>query len=158
MLMRTNADVNVKKLIDKGICDKGLILNPTNCECECDKSCDAREYLGYNNCKCRKKLVDKLVEDCSENIDGNEVIYNQTVNVSSSNYKCGSCTLYIVFFAVFSETSVIISAVFIYFSWYLKESNDQLCFKKIMFVLNLIHVFKQQFNECKSVKHIDENS
>ena len=26
-----------KELIDKGICDKGFIWNPSNCECECDK-------------------------------------------------------------------------------------------------------------------------
>ena len=29
-----------KKLIDKGVCDKGCIWNPSNCERECDKSCD----------------------------------------------------------------------------------------------------------------------
>ena len=61
-----------KELIDKGIWDKEFIWNPRNCECECDKSCDVGEYLDYENCKCRKKLVDKLVEECSENIDGNE--------------------------------------------------------------------------------------
>ena len=27
---------------------------------------DVRECLGYENCKCRKRLVDKLVEECSE--------------------------------------------------------------------------------------------
>ena len=58
-----------KELIDKGVCDKGSIWNPSNCECECDKSCDVGEYLDYENCKCRKKLVDKLVEECTENID-----------------------------------------------------------------------------------------
>ena len=26
------------------------------------------EYLDYENCKCRKKLVNKLVEMCTENI------------------------------------------------------------------------------------------
>ena len=31
------------------------------------------EYLDYKNCKCRKKLVDKLVEECSENIDEKEI-------------------------------------------------------------------------------------
>ena len=25
--------------------------------------------LNYENCKCRKSLVDKLVEECNENID-----------------------------------------------------------------------------------------
>ena len=58
------------------------------------------------------------------------MIYNETINVSSSDYKCGSCTLYIVSFVVFLVTSVIISAVFISFYWYLKENNDQLCLKK----------------------------
>ena len=38
-------------------------------ECKCDKSCDFGEYLDYENCKCRKRLVDKLVEECNENID-----------------------------------------------------------------------------------------
>ena len=28
------------------------------------KSCDVGEYLDYENCKCRKRLVDKLVEEC----------------------------------------------------------------------------------------------
>ena len=32
-------------------------------------SCDVREYLDYENCKCRKNLVDKLVQECGENID-----------------------------------------------------------------------------------------
>ena len=39
-----------------------IYLEPTNCECESDKSCDVGKYLGYENCKCRKKLVDKLIE------------------------------------------------------------------------------------------------
>ena len=56
-------------MIDKGVCDKGYAWNPSNCECECDKSCDVGEYLDFENCKCRKRLVDKLVEECTENID-----------------------------------------------------------------------------------------
>ena len=58
-----------KELIGKGVCDKGYTWNPSNCECECDKSCDVDEYLDYENCQCRKRLVDKLVEECNENID-----------------------------------------------------------------------------------------
>ena len=58
-----------KELINKGVCDKGSIWNPSNCECECDKLCDTGEYLDYKNCKCRKKLVDKLVDKCTDNID-----------------------------------------------------------------------------------------
>ena len=51
-----------KKLIDKGVCNRGFIWNLSNFECECDKSCDVGEYLDYENCKCRKKLAEKLVE------------------------------------------------------------------------------------------------
>ena len=58
-----------KELIDKCVCDIGYIWNPSNCECECDKSCDVAEYLDYENCKCRKRLVDRLVEEYAENID-----------------------------------------------------------------------------------------
>ena len=43
-------------------------------------SCDVGEYLDYKNCKCRKRLIDKLVEKCRGNIDGNKVIYNSTFN------------------------------------------------------------------------------
>ena len=32
------------------------------------------QYLDYKNCKFRKKVIDKLIEECSENIDGNEII------------------------------------------------------------------------------------
>ena len=58
-----------KELIDKGVCNKGHTWNPSNCECECDKSCDVGEYLDFENCKCRKRLVDKLTEECTEDID-----------------------------------------------------------------------------------------
>ena len=46
-----------KELIDKGVCNKESIWN---CDCECDKSCDAGEYFAYENYKCRKKLVISL--------------------------------------------------------------------------------------------------
>ena len=50
-----------KELIDKCACDKGFIWYPSNCECECDKSYVVGKYLDYEKCKCREKLVDKLV-------------------------------------------------------------------------------------------------
>ena len=115
-----------KELIGKGICDKLFIWNPTNCECECDKSCNIGEYLDYKKSKCRNKLVDKLVEECIENIDGNKMLHNETLDVIPLNdYKkeCRSCTIYIVLFAVFFITRICISSAFIYFHWYLKQDN-----------------------------------
>ena len=58
-----------KELIDEGVCNKGFIWNPSNCECQSDKACDVGEYLDYDNCKCRKKLVDKLVDECGETVE-----------------------------------------------------------------------------------------
>ena len=60
-------------MIDKGVCDKGFILNPSNYEGECDKSCDVGQYLDYENLKCRKKLNDKLVEEYTEDIDETKI-------------------------------------------------------------------------------------
>ena len=76
-----------KELINKGRCDKRFIWNPSNCGCECDKSCDFGEYLDFENCKCRKKLIER----CSEDIFENEIIYNTTLNEN----VCNSCTIYI---------------------------------------------------------------
>ena len=100
--MKINVDVNAKNLIDKGICDKGFIWNPSNCEW--DKLCDIGEYLDYKNCKCRNKIVDKLLEECSEYIDGNEKIYNKTSNDVPLNAKvCNSCIIYIALFVIFFQ-------------------------------------------------------
>ena len=63
-----------KELIDKGTCDEGFIWNPSSCECECDKSCNIDEYLDYSSCECRKKLIDPLVEECTENINEAELV------------------------------------------------------------------------------------
>ena len=95
-----------KELVDKGVCDKDFIWNPSNYECECDKSCDIDEYLDYENCKCRKRLVDKLVDKCNENIDEEVKIVNESKN------KCNSCIFYIVLFWIFLTINVGIGAYF----------------------------------------------
>ena len=89
-----------KELIDKRMCDKGFTWNPSNCECKCDKSCDIGEYLDYRNCKYRKKIIDKLTEECSKNINGSEMLYNETLDIisSSDNKTSDSCIVYIVLF------------------------------------------------------------
>ena len=69
-----------KKLIHKGRCDDGFIWNPSTCKCKCDKSCNVGEYLDYVNCKCRKRLIDKLLEKIDEYIDGSKMVYNATLS------------------------------------------------------------------------------
>ena len=63
-----------KELIDNWKCDKGFIWNPSNCECVCDQLFDVEDNLDHKNCKYRKRLIYKLVEECSENIDGNKMV------------------------------------------------------------------------------------
>ena len=116
-----------KELIDKGMCDKGFIWNPSNCECESDKSCDIGEYLDYKNCKCRKKIIDKLTEECSENINGNEMLYNETLDIISSsdnnnNKTSTSCIVYIVLFSVFLRINISM-AIYISLFLYLKNRS-----------------------------------
>ena len=113
-----------KELIDKDVCDEGYIWNPSNFECECDKSSDIDEYLDYENCKCRKKIVDKLVDECIETI---EEVKPATItlveNENENSYKCSSCIMYTVLFWIFFIINVGIGAYFVYFYWYLKNNS-----------------------------------
>ena len=70
-----------KEFIDKDICNKGYAWNPSNCKCECDKSCDVGEYLDHENCKCRKRLIDKLVEECSKILMKQNQLYLNIISV-----------------------------------------------------------------------------
>ena len=110
-----------KDLIDKGVCNKGFIWNPSNCECECDKACDVGEYLDYEYCKYRKKLVDKLVDECTEAVE--EVkLAKITLAQNENSYKCNSWTVYTVLFWIIFVINVGgLSAYFVYFYGYLKK-------------------------------------
>ena len=106
------------------MCDKGFIWNPSNCECECDKACDVGEYLGYENCKCSKKLVDKLVDECTETVE--EVKLAKTILAENENsYKCSSCTVYIVLMILVFTTCAGISAYLFYYNWSLVKFNNR---------------------------------
>ena len=100
-------------MIDNGRSDKGYIKSPSNCECKCDKLCDVGVYLDYKNCKCRKRLIDELVEECIENIDGNKMIYNSTLN----DYVkiCSFSTVYIVYIVCHSLMIIVINSAYFYF-------------------------------------------
>ena len=88
-----------KELIDEDVCNKSYIWNPSNCECECDKCCNIGEYLNYKNCKCRKKLGDKLIDKCTESIEKTKLV-NITFNENENNYGHNSCRVYIVLMIV----------------------------------------------------------
>ena len=100
-------------MIDKGVCDKGFIWNPSNCECECDKSCDIAEYLDYSKCKCRKKLVDSLVEECTENVEETKLVKK---NLDKNETKLDENKYRMLFWVsfIFFIISIGISIYFIY--------------------------------------------
>ena len=127
-----------KELINKGVCDKYFIWNRNNCECECNKSCDFSECLDYKNFKCRKRLVNKLVEKCNETID--EVKLTKIEN----SYKCNSCILYIVLFSIFFTINAGFGA-------YLRTINTQIVMKN-MFLDIMIMFIKQKIINIKLEK------
>ena len=107
-------------MIDKGVCDRGFIWNPSNSECKCGKSFDVSEHLDYENCRFRRKLVDKLAKECTENID--EVkLAGITLAKNENNHKYSSCTLCIVFFSTTFTINVGIGTCFVYSHCYLKK-------------------------------------
>ena len=109
-----------KELIDKGVCDKGFIWNPSNYECECDESCSIGEYLDYSNFKCRKKLLDPLVEECTKNIDEIKLVNITVENKNNNRYP--SYDVYKVLFWLFFIVFISNSGIIIYFV-YLKYVN-----------------------------------
>ena len=64
----------------------------------------------------QKKLVDKLVDECTETAEEVKLAENQ------NSCKCSSCTVYIVLFWIFFTINVGgIGAYFIYFNRYLEK-------------------------------------
>ena len=113
-----------KELIDKGVCNKAFIWNPSNCECECDKSCDIGEYLDYSSCKCRKKLIDPLVEECTENINETSLVKK---TLDKSEDRCNSYVVYRALFwtfFIFFLISIGISIYFVYHNYVIRNKYD----------------------------------
>ena len=103
-----------KELIDKGICDKIFIWNPRNCKC--NKNCDFSEYLECENFKCRKKLVDILIDKCTETIE--EVkLAKITLAENENENKYSSCKVYIALMMVLFTIFTGIIIYFVYYNW-----------------------------------------
>ena len=78
------------------------------------------------NCKCRKKVFDKLVDESEETVK--EVkIAKITPFENENKHKSSSSTLYISLFSIIFTINARISISFTYFCWYLRK--DILCVK-----------------------------
>ena len=89
---------------------------------KCDKACDIGEYLDHENCKCRKKVVDKLVDECTETVE--EVkLAKITLAENESWNKYSSCTVYIVLMIVVFIFFTRITTYLVYYNWSLIKNN-----------------------------------
>ena len=73
----------------------------------------------------RKRLIDKLVEECSEDINRNEMICNVTLH--DHGKVCNSCTIYIALLIITFVILMSIDSVYIYFYWHTIKD----CFNKL---------------------------
>ena len=62
----------------------------------------------------QKRLLDKLVEECTENIVERRSV-EITLSKNENKHKCSSCTLYIVLFSIFFTINVGIGSYFLCF-------------------------------------------
>ena len=63
----------------------------------CDKSCNIGEYLDYKNCKCKKKLTDESIDECTKSI---EEVKLSEITPFKNNCEYNSCKVYIALMIV----------------------------------------------------------
>ena len=108
-------------LVGKLICDKAYIWNPSTYTCECDKYCEVGQYLDYENCVCRKKLIDDLIEQCTSIVDresknGTDLLSTVVVENSGSNSRSsGGTNVYLFLFVALLIVAILLAAGFIYY-------------------------------------------
>ena len=140
LMSRTNETKNIKWhetcrcecRLDAIVCNNKQRWNKNKCRCKCkqlidkgvcDKSCDYGEYLDYKNCICKKRLGNKLVDQCNETID--EVKLTKITHTENENsYKHNSCRVYIVLFSIFFIINVRIDTYFVYYEYMNRNKRD----------------------------------
>ena len=76
--------------------------------------------MEYENCKCRKSLVDKLTNECTETIE--EVKLAKRTFTENEN-KYSFCRVYIVLMTVIFTIFTRITIYFVYYDWSLIKNN-----------------------------------
>ena len=69
--------------------------------------------LRFENCKCRKKLVDKLVDECAETVEDMKIAKITLAENESGNIR-SSCAFYIVLFSMFFTINLALVTYCIY--------------------------------------------
>ena len=114
-------------LINKLVCDKGYMWNPSTCSCECDRYCEIGQYLDYKNCVCRKKIIDDLIEQCTSIVDKD--IKNNTLSKKNDE---SSSNIYVILFIKFLVLFILFLVGFIY---YWRKDNTKNISKKLYDVI-----------------------
>ena len=84
--------------------------------------------MDYSDCKCRKELADKLIDECSETIEETKLV-NITFTENENNYECGSCIVYIVLMTIDFKIFIGITVYLFYYNWSLINNNNIYCIK-----------------------------
>ena len=123
-----NLNVRVLNLISRTNETRHIKWHETcKCNCRLDTSaiiskggmkiqCEAGEYLDYENCKCRKRLLNKLVEECTKNVEGVKLV-GITLFEHENVCKCSSCKLYITLFSLIVTITIAIGTYFVYYKY-----------------------------------------
>ena len=102
--------------------------------------------LDYENCRCRKKLVDKLVEECTKTDEMKLAKIALAEHESRSGYS--SCKLYIVLVSILLQLTL--ELVLILFITNIQIISTS---KKMLLMLSLVPTPKQQLNEIINEKY-----
>ena len=78
--------------------------------------------MDYENCKYRKELVGRLIDQCTETIEEVKLAKITLVENESENKYC-SCTVYIVLVIVVFIVFTGITIYFVYYKWSLIKNN-----------------------------------
>ena len=114
--IKINIDVNVKNQLKKEdvIQDLFEILETMNVKVINHVMLENIQIMKIVNAE--KKLVDKIFEECSKDINRNEMSYNGTLNDYEN--KWNFCTINLVLFVILLTISIALSSAFIYFDCY----------------------------------------
>ena len=74
--------------------------------------------MDYENCKCRKKLIDEFTETIKE-VKLAKITFTENKNEN----KYSSCTVYTVFMIISFTIFTGITIYFVYYNWYLIKNN-----------------------------------
>ena len=93
-------------------CDKGYTWNPSICECQCDMWCKPGQYLDYEKCVCKNKLIGEVIAECTSVI--NETMMNNKKYISNDDTIMN---IFIGLFSVVMFIGIVCLCVFAYFKW-----------------------------------------